>query len=122
MDIRTKRIYDEASDEDGHRLLVDRLWPRGVSKEAARLEAWLRDVAPSHDLRTRFHGERQEGAWEEFQRLYALELDAQPALVADLLARARRGRLTLLYASRDDEHNNAAALKSYLERAGETDG
>ncbi len=115
MDVRIKRIYDEPTADDGQRLLVDRLWPRGVSREQARLEAWLRDAAPSHDLRQRFHGERSEGAWEEFCRLYAAELDAQPQVVADLLARARRGRLTLLFASRDEQHNNAAALKAYLD-------
>ena len=119
LDIETKRIYDPASPEDGQRLLVDRLWPRGVSKESAALDGWLRDAAPSHGLRTRFHGERAPGAWEEFCRLYAAELEAQPALVADLLSRARHGRLTLLFASRDPEQNNAVALKAYLEHAGQ---
>ena len=98
-------------------MLVDRLWPRGVSKETAQLAVWLRDAAPSHDLRQRFHGERGEGDWEEFCRLYAGELDAHRVVVDELLALARRGRLTLLYASRDEERNNAAALKAYLEGA-----
>ena len=118
MDLRTKRIYDQPSADDGTRVLVDRLWPRGVSKEAAKLDVWLRDAAPSHGLRTRYHGERKEGDWEEFCRLYAAELDSHPTQVGNLLALARRGRLTLLYASRDEERNNAAALKEYLERAG----
>jgi len=117
VDIRIKRIYDEPSSDDGTRVLVDRLWPRGVSKEAARLDVWLRDAAPSHDLRARYHGERKEGDWEEFCRLYAAELDAHPTQVGELLALARRGRLTLLFASRDEEKNNAAALKAYLEGA-----
>ena len=117
MDIRIKRIYDDASSDDGTRVLVDRLWPRGVSKEAAKLDVWLRDAAPSHDLRARYHGERREGDWEEFCRLYAAELDAHPTQVGELLQLARRGRLTLLFASRDEEKNNAAALKSYLEGA-----
>jgi uncharacterized protein YeaO (DUF488 family) len=115
LDIRLKRIYDEPSDDDGQRVLVDRLWPRGVSKEAARLDVWLRDAAPSHDLRARFHGERADGDWEEFCRLYAGELDGHRVVVDELLALASRGRLTLLYASQDEAQNNAAALKSYLE-------
>lgn len=115
MDIRTKRIYDEASEDDGTRVLVDRLWPRGVSKEVAKLDVWLRDAAPSHDLRARYHGDRKEGDWEEFCRLYAAELDGHPTQVGNLLALAERGRMTLLYASRDEEKNNAAALKTYLE-------
>jgi DNA-3-methyladenine glycosylase len=118
MDVRTKRIYEEASPQDGARVLVDRLWPRGVSKEAAKLDVWLRDAAPSHGLRARFHGERKDGDWEEFCRLYAGELDGHPQVVAELLALAGRGPLTLLYASRDEAQNNAAALKSYLEKAG----
>jgi uncharacterized protein YeaO (DUF488 family) len=114
MDIQVKRIYDDPGPEDGQRLLVDRLWPRGVSKESARLDGWLRDAAPSHDLRHRFHAERKDGDWEEFSRRYAEELDGKPEVVADLLARARRGRLTLLFASRDEKQNNAAALAAYL--------
>ena len=117
MQIRLKRIYEEASAGDGTRVLVDRLWPRGVSKEVARLDVWLRDAAPSHELRARYHGERKEGDWEEFCRLYAEELDGHPVVVAELLALARRGPLTLLFASRDEERNNAAALKAYLEAA-----
>jgi uncharacterized protein YeaO (DUF488 family) len=118
VDIRTKRIYDEPSNDDGTRVLVDRLWPRGVSKEAARLDVWLRDAAPSHALRARYHGDRREGDWDEFRRLYAEELDGHPTQVGELMALARRGRLTLLFASRDEEKNNAAALKAYLEEAG----
>jgi uncharacterized protein YeaO (DUF488 family) len=117
VDIRTKRIYDEPSSDDGTRVLVDRLWPRGVSKEAAKLDVWLRDAAPSHALRARYHGERHEGDWDEFRRLYAEELDGHPTQVGELLALAKRGRLTLLFASRDEEKNNAAALKAYLESA-----
>jgi uncharacterized protein YeaO (DUF488 family) len=112
MDIRLKRIYDEPAADDGQRVLVDRLWPRGVGKEQARLDAWLRDAAPSHDLRQRFHGHAEK--WEEFCRHYVAELDRRPDVVDDLLARAARGRLTLLFASRDEEHNNAAALATYL--------
>ena len=115
MDICIKRIYDAPSSDDGARVLVDRLWPRGVSKEEAKLDVWLRDAAPSHALRARYHGERHEGDWDEFQRLYAAELDGHRVVVDELLALARRGRLTLLFASRDEERNNAAALKAYLE-------
>ncbi len=115
MDICIKRIYDAPSSDDGARVLVDRLWPRGVSKEDAKLDVWLRDAAPSHALRARYHGERHEGDWDEFQRLYAAELDGHRVVVDELLVLARRGRLTLLFASRDEERNNAAALKAYLE-------
>jgi uncharacterized protein YeaO (DUF488 family) len=117
VDIRTKRIYEPAATDDGQRILVDRLWPRGVSRDEARLDLWLRDVAPSHGLRERFHADRRrEGDWEEFCRLYAQELAGHPA-VDDLLARVRQGRVTLLYASRDEEHNNAVALREYLRSA-----
>jgi uncharacterized protein YeaO (DUF488 family) len=114
VDVRIKRIYDPAAADDGQRVLVDRLWPRGVTKEAAKLDVWLRDAAPSHDLRVRFHGERKEGDWEEFCRLYAVELEGHPTVVAELRRLARRGRLTLLYASRDEERNNAEALRRHL--------
>jgi uncharacterized protein YeaO (DUF488 family) len=113
---RVKRVYEPAEDDDGFRVLVDRLWPRGISKEKARIDLWLKDVAPSDDLRRRFHGEPAE--WKEFVAAYAKELQAEPARTAarDLRDRAHRETATLLYAARDEEHNNAVALKALLEK------
>jgi uncharacterized protein YeaO (DUF488 family) len=114
MSISIKRAYDPAQPGDGYRVLVDRLWPRGLSKATLGLDVWMRDVAPSNELRRRFHHE--EGKWNEFRKQYFKELEQQPALVRELRQRARRGRLTLIYGARDEIHNNAAALKQYLER------
>lgn len=111
--IRIKRIYDPPDPSDGARFLVDRLWPRGVKKEAIPPGAWLREVAPSDKLRRRFA--HDPARWEEFRRMYSEELDAHRALLSPLLEVSRRGVVTLLYAARDREHNNAAALRSFLE-------
>lgn len=110
-----KRIYDPASDDDGRRFLVDRLWPRGVSKDKARLAAWLKELSPSTGLREWFH--REPDKWEEFKERYRAEL-GQPALARslwDLRGLGRRERVTLLYAARDVERNNALVLKEFLE-------
>jgi uncharacterized protein YeaO (DUF488 family) len=112
--IRVRRVYDPAEADDGARYLVDRLWPRGVRKEEAELDGWLKDVAPSHDLRKRFHGHPEK--WEAFVTAYHEELDAGSEGLDTLREAARRGTVTLLYASRDPEHNNALALKAYLEK------
>ena len=112
--IRIKRAYEEAAPEDGRRFLVDRLWPRGIKKEALPLDGWLKEVAPSDELRRWFGHEPER--WAEFQRRYAAELDAQPESWQPLLEAARQGDVTLVYAARDEEHNNAAALRSYLEK------
>jgi uncharacterized protein YeaO (DUF488 family) len=112
--VRCKRVQDPPRLGDGARYLVDRLWPRGVRKEGLAIDGWLRDAAPSHELRRWFgHDPRR---WSEFQRRYAAELDARPEAWRPLLEAARRGRLTLLYAASDREHNNAVALARYLER------
>jgi uncharacterized protein YeaO (DUF488 family) len=97
-------------------VLVDRLWPRGISKDKARVDLWLRDIAPSDDLRRRFHGE--PARWKEFVEAYAKELQAEPAQRAaqDLHDRVNSETVTLLYAARDEEHNNAVALKGLLEK------
>src|SRR5690606_1757909 len=112
--IHIKRAYEEAAPEDGRRFLVDRLWPRGIKKEALPLDGWLKEVAPSDELRRWFGHEPER--WAEFQRRYAAELDAQPESWQPLLEAARQGDVTLVYAARDEEHNNAAALRSYLEK------
>ena len=115
MSIHIKRAYEPPSPADGARILVDRLWPRGISKEKLKLEAWMKDLAPSNDLRKRFHHDASK--WDEFQKYYFEELDGQPELIAELRKRARRGAVTLIYAARDETHNNAAALKAYLGRS-----
>ena len=110
--IKLKRAYDPASKDDGIRFLVERLWPRGVKKTALRLDAWLKDVAPTTELRTWFNHDPSK--WKEFQRRYAAELGAKPQAVEPILEANRRGRVTLVYSSHDEEHNNAVALKAYL--------
>ena len=112
--IRTKRAYEPASSEDGYRVLVDRLWPRGVSKEDARLDAWMKEVAPSDDLREWFDHDPER--WEEFGRRYREELERAGNLVQRLLDLARQGRLTLVLASKDVERSSAALLKAHLEQ------
>jgi uncharacterized protein YeaO (DUF488 family) len=114
MDVRVKRVYDEPSDDEGLRILVDRLWPRGLTREAARLDEWMKDVAPTPELRKWFAHDADK--WDEFQRRYTAELDANPAAVRALAERARSGRVTLLYATRDPERNSASLLANYLGR------
>jgi uncharacterized protein YeaO (DUF488 family) len=112
--INIKRAYDPPATEDGERYLVDRLWPRGVKREMLDLTGWINDAAPSNELRKWVHQDSQR--WEEFEHRYAAELESNPDAWKLLLEAARKGRITLLYASRDTEHNNAAALKMFLEK------
>lgn len=112
--IRTKRVYDLPSKEDGCRVLVDRLWPRGVSKADAQIDEWLKDVAPSDELR-RWFG-HVPAKWEEFKSRYFKELAKKPAILEQLRAKERNGVVTLVYGAKDVKHNNAAALKEYLEK------
>ena len=112
MTIQIKRAYDPPSRTDGMRVLVDRLWPRGLSKEKLKLDAWLKDLAPSNELRKQFHHDAAK--WNEFQKRYFEELDQQPEQVAELRKKARGGTVTLIYGAQDREHNNAVALKKYL--------
>ena len=111
--IRLKRVYEPPERGDGARFLVERLWPRGVRKDALELNAWLKDVAPSDALR-RWFG-HNPARWEEFRRRYASELDAWPEAWGEILSAADSGTVTLLFSARDTLHNNAVALKSYLE-------
>jgi uncharacterized protein YeaO (DUF488 family) len=112
---KIKRIYAPPSDEDGFRVLVDRLWPRGVKRESAKIDLWAKDIAPSEGLRREFH--RHPEHWDRFVTAYRKELAREPAASAarDLLARRERGPATLLYAARDEVHNNAVALKAWLD-------
>lgn len=112
LDIRVKRVYEAPAAADGTRVLVDRVWPRGVRKEAAELALWLKDVAPSTELRHWFGHEPER--WPEFQRRYRAELERNPEAVSRLLELAKHGRVTLVYGARDTEHNQAVALADYL--------
>lgn len=112
--IRIKRVYDPPDPSDGLRVLVDRLWPRGLAKEKARIDEWRKDLAPGDALRKWFgHDPRR---WEEFERRYREELQGKMEGVKGLAEQARRGTTTLLYGARDEEHNNAVVLKDVLER------
>jgi uncharacterized protein YeaO (DUF488 family) len=114
--LRVKRVYDAPAAEDGLRVLVDRLWPRGISKDKAGIDLWLKDIAPSDALRHRLH--EDPSSWPAFVTGYAAELTRLPAddAVAQLRQHAARGAVTLLYAARDEAHNNAVALKAWLEK------
>lgn len=111
--IKVRRAYDTPKSREGRRYLVDGLWPRGIKKVTLSLDGWLRDVAPSTTLRSWFG--HDPNRWAEFQRRYASELDRRPEAWRPLLEAARRGTVTLLYSARNAQHNNAVALKSYLE-------
>ena len=111
--ITLKRAYDPVSPADGRRFLVERLWPRGVSKAKLRVEAWLKEVGPSTELRKWFG--HDPGKWSEFRRRYFRELDSRPEAWRPIVSAARRGRVTLVYSSHDIEHNNAVALRQFLQ-------
>ncbi len=111
--IRVKRVYAPPEPADGRRFLVDRLWPRGVRREALKIDGWLKEVAPSSDLR-RWFG-HDPAKWGEFCRRYFVELENKPETWAPLASAAREGDVTLLYSARDEQHNNAVALKAFLE-------
>ena len=111
--ITVKRTYDPVSPDDGARLLVERLWPRGVAKADAAVDEWLRDVAPSTALRKWFGHDPDR--WDEFRRRYFRELDSRPEVWTPIVSAARRGAVTLVYSSHDTQHNNAVALRDYLQ-------
>lgn len=112
MTIAVKRIYEPVAKSDGFRVLVDRLWPRGISKENAKLDLWLPDIGPSTKLRQWFNHDPER--WEEFQRRYHAELKEKKELVTELKAQAQKGKLTLLYSAKDEAHNQAVALRRFL--------
>jgi uncharacterized protein YeaO (DUF488 family) len=114
MDIRLKRAYEPASRSDGYRVLVDRLWPRGVSKERARLDEWDKELAPSAELREWFG--HQPNRFAEFRRRYIGELCGDRSRLTELRRRARAGALTLVYSAHDSEHNDAVVLAEVLRR------
>lgn len=114
MPIHIKRVYEAPAKSDGYRVLVDRLWPRGLRKDEAIVDVWLKEIAPSAELR-RWFGHAPE-KWSEFRRRYFHELAAHDTEIEELRLRARSGTLTLLFAAKDEANNNAAALKDYLEK------
>ncbi len=111
--IQLKRIYEEPSRGDGLRVLVERLWPRGFTKERASIDLWLKDVAPSAELRKWFSHDLKR--WEQFRQRYQQELEAKRDLIALLKQKEREGTVTLIYAARDEGHNSALVLKGFLE-------
>lgn len=112
--IKARRVYEKPTDEDGFRILVDRLWPRGISKESARADLWLKEVAPSEDLRRWFSHDPKK--WIEFKKRYRMELEEKKEIIDTIRSLERKnGKITLLYAAKDTEHNNAAFLKEYLD-------
>jgi uncharacterized protein YeaO (DUF488 family) len=113
-DLRVKRAYRAARRSDGQRVLVDRIWPRGVAKDRLRVDAWAKELAPSTKLRAWFG--HDPAKWEEFCSRYARELDGKPEEMKALLERLRNGPVTLVYGAKDEDHNNAVALKRYVER------
>ena len=112
MQILVKRIYEPAAESDGFRVLVDRLWPRGMSKENAKLDLWLPDFGPSTGLRQWFN--RDPSKWEEFRRRYHAELKEKMTLLATIIEQAKTRPITLLYSAKDEQHNQAVALRDFL--------
>jgi uncharacterized protein YeaO (DUF488 family) len=112
--LRLKRVYEPAERSDGRRILVDRLWPRGLSKERAALDEWMKEIAPSTELRRWFS--HDPAKWSDFQKRYRKELRTRADLVREIATRASRGRVTLLYGARDEAHNEAV-VRSRMKRA-----
>jgi uncharacterized protein YeaO (DUF488 family) len=112
MKIQVKRVYEPAAKSDGFRVLVDRLWPRGLSKQDAHVDLWLREVGPSTALRKWFN--HDPARWAEFQRRYHAELKEKTALLATIKKQAETGPVTLLYSAKDEQHNQAVAFRNFL--------
>ncbi len=112
-EIRLKRVYEAPSPDDGLRVLVERLWPRGLSKERAAVDEWVKDLAPSPELRRWF--DHDPAKWEEFQKRYWAELQHKSDVVEELRQKCHAGTVTLVYAARDEQHNGALVLKAFLD-------
>jgi uncharacterized protein YeaO (DUF488 family) len=113
-EIKIKRAYDDPARSDGSRVLVDRVWPRGIAKDELRLDLWLKDLAPSTGLRKWFG--HDPAKWDVFKERYFRELDGQPGAVERILEEGRAGKVTLLFGAKNTQYNNAVALREYLER------
>lgn len=111
--IHIKRVYEDAQPVDGRRILVDRLWPRGLSREKSKVDVWLKEISPSTELR-QWYG-HDPGKWDEFKCRYAEELDSKPGIVDEILMEVQSGVVTFLYSSKEERLNNAVALKEYIE-------
>jgi uncharacterized protein YeaO (DUF488 family) len=116
LHIQTRRIYESESASDGRRILIDRLWPRGVAKEKARIDFWAKSVAPSTELRKWYKHDPKK--WDEFRRRYFAELDANPEGLAELRSELGSGVVTLVFSSKEEELNNSSAMREYLELHG----
>lgn len=114
IQINIKRVYEQPDKKDGIRILVDRLWPRGLTKEKARVDLWLKDIAPSTDLRKWFA--HDPGKWKEFSKRYQQELKENTGQVVLLKEQIKRGKITLVYAAKDEEHNDALVLREWMLR------
>ena len=112
MNIKIRRVYEQPHKDDGARILVDRLWPRGLTKAKANVDLWLKDIAPSTELRKWFGHE--PGKWEEFKKRYRAELEGNEEQVSLLQQQVKKGTVTLVYGAKDDEHNEAVVLKEFL--------
>ena len=114
MVIKLKRVYEKPENDDGIRILVERLWPRGLSKEKARVDIWLKNAAPSSELRKWFA--HDPAKWEEFKKRYYAELKKNPAALDPISNLPKKGNITFVFASKEEEFNNAVALKEYVEK------
>lgn len=113
MAIHIKRVYEPSTEADGYRILVDRLWARGLSKEKAQIDLWLKEIAPSNELRKWYRHDPEK--WHEFKNRYFAEIQSKPDLVEQLLAEVRKGKVTFLFSSKEEKLNNAVALKEFVE-------
>lgn len=114
MNATIKRVYEKPEKEDGFRILVDRLWPRGLTKEKAALDLWLKEIAPTTDLRKWFHHDPEK--WDEFQKRYLKELKQNKEALTILKNKMREGKVTILYAAKDENHNEAKVLRDYVNK------
>jgi len=113
IEIRIKRVYEEPEESDGRRILVDRLWARGLSREQAKVDVWVKEIAPSTELR-RWYGHDPD-KWAEFKRRYAAELKTKPSQIEEIVGEIKAGIVTFLYSSKEEQLNNAVALKGFIE-------
>jgi uncharacterized protein YeaO (DUF488 family) len=114
VNVQIKRVYEEPSTSDGKRILIDRLWPRGLTKEKAKVDLWLKDIAPSTELRQWFGHDPSK--WNEFKKRYHDELKKNHEIIVKLIEQLKTGKVTLVYGAKDEEHNDAVVLKEYLEK------
>ena len=113
MNVALKRVYNEPAESDGTRILVDRLWPRGLTKEKAKIDVWLKEIAPSTELRKWFNHEPNK--WPEFKKRYQAEMDSNPDAISTLKKHVADGKVTIVYGAKDEEHNDAVVIKQYLD-------